>query len=104
MKKGKDRSIKTKFILYFLLIGLIPVIIASSIIYYVSSNNTLNKEEEWLGKQTADTVENMEEWIQKRLDELTLISNQIPLSMEILQLGVNKLILSKSKIQLMNQL
>ncbi|NRG25986.1 cache domain-containing protein [Bacillus circulans] len=74
MKKGKDRSIKTKFILYFLLIGLIPVIIASSIIYYVSSNNALNKEEEWLGNQTANTVENMEEWIQKRLDELTLIS------------------------------
>ncbi|MEK4909287.1 methyl-accepting chemotaxis protein [Niallia sp. FSL M8-0099] len=74
MKKSKDRSIKTKFILYFLLIGLIPVIIASSIIYYVSSNNALNKEEEWLGNQTASTVENMEEWIQKRLDELTLIS------------------------------
>lgn len=60
--------------MYFLLIGLIPVIIASSIIYYVSSNNALNKEEEWLGNQTASTVENMEEWIQKRLDELTLIS------------------------------
>lgn len=73
--KKRDRSIKAKFILYFLLIGIIPLVIASSIIYYVSSNNALNTEEEWLGNQTASTVENMEEWIQKRLDKLTLIAN-----------------------------
>lgn len=74
MKKRKNKSIKTKFIMCFLLIGLIPLIIVSSIIYYVSSENALDNEKDWLGDQTATTVDNMSEWIQKRLDEITLIS------------------------------
>ncbi|KAB2332389.1 methyl-accepting chemotaxis protein [Bacillus mesophilum] len=76
MKKRASRSanIRTKFILYFLLIGLIPLAAASYLIYETSSKEVVSNEKEWLGAETENTVSSMEDWILKRLDEITIIS------------------------------
>ncbi|MFA9457539.1 methyl-accepting chemotaxis protein [Halalkalibacter sp. AB-rgal2] len=68
------KSINVKFVLAFVSIGIIPLIITSSLIYQSSREELIMKEEMLLGVQAESTVQGMEEWLVKRLDEISIIA------------------------------
>ncbi|WP_138090981.1 methyl-accepting chemotaxis protein [Halalkalibacterium halodurans] len=86
------KSINLKFIVYFLLVGLIPLIIMSYMMYQSSSNEIVAKEREAMESQTVSTVDGMEQWLEKRLDEIKIVASSEALQSDRLE----------SKLQLMN--
>ncbi|SDZ09831.1 methyl-accepting chemotaxis protein [Evansella caseinilytica] len=85
-------SINSQFIIYFLLVGLIPMAAAAYLVYFLSSNEIVAKEQELMANQTISTVSGMEQWLDKRLDEIKIVANS-----EAIQSGS-----LESQLQLMN--
>ncbi|WP_025027989.1 methyl-accepting chemotaxis protein [Caldalkalibacillus mannanilyticus] len=69
------KSINKKFIIFFLLVGLIPMAITSFLVYHSSSNAIIEKEKEIMQGYTVSTVFGMEQWLDKRLDEVKIVAN-----------------------------
>ncbi|QKS73001.1 methyl-accepting chemotaxis protein [Paenalkalicoccus suaedae] len=86
------KSIHSQLIFYFLLVGIVPMIITSVLVYQSSSEAIVDKEQELMETQTVNTVYSMEQWLEKRLDEVKIVA-----SSEAIQSGT-----LESQLQLMN--
>ncbi|SDI29610.1 methyl-accepting chemotaxis protein [Alteribacillus bidgolensis] len=70
--KKKMFTIRKKLIISFLLVGLIPLIISSMFIYQLSSNEIVAKERDAMENISLSTAEGLEQWLDKRLEEIKL--------------------------------
>ncbi|KMK75380.1 hypothetical protein AB990_17395 [Alkalihalobacillus pseudalcaliphilus] len=61
--------------LYFLLIGILPLLIASYVMYDRSSQEVIATEQEWMSVQTDNIVMGMEEWLSKRLEAVRVLAH-----------------------------
>ncbi|MFD2214572.1 methyl-accepting chemotaxis protein [Metabacillus endolithicus] len=76
MKKSifSIKKIRTKLIIIFLLIGLVPLGTASAIIYSLNSKELIKKEEVGLRDLAKSTSNSIEQWLDKRMSEIQLAS------------------------------
>jgi sensor histidine kinase YesM len=62
MKKIIGRSLKTKLIMLFFLVSIIPLVILGSVSYYIMSNNILKEYDKRVSLQVVAEVGNYDEW------------------------------------------
>lgn len=65
-------SINKKFTTWFLIIGLIPLIILIAILSSLSSQEMMRKEQQSLQALTESTAQGMDQWLDRRLSEIQL--------------------------------
>lgn len=68
------QSIKTKLIIIFLLIGLVPLGTASTIIYSINSKQLVENEEISLSSLASSKAVSIEQWLTMRMSEIQLAS------------------------------
>ncbi|SDI25292.1 methyl-accepting chemotaxis sensory transducer with Cache sensor [Alteribacillus persepolensis] len=72
MRKRKRVGMKKKLVASFLLVGLLPMLTASWLVYNISSGEMVAKEKESMETIAENLSMNMEQWLDKRLGELRL--------------------------------
>ncbi|MBO1510208.1 cache domain-containing protein [Metabacillus bambusae] len=65
-------TIRSKLIIWFLIVGLLPLGIVSAILYSLNSKELVQKEQAALESLTLSTAQGMEQWIERRLSEVQL--------------------------------
>ncbi|MFB4164913.1 methyl-accepting chemotaxis protein [Alteribacillus sp. JSM 102045] len=75
MKRRKKFTIRKKLIFSFLLVGLIPMMISSVFIYQLSSNEIVAKERDAMENISLSTADGLEQWLDKRLNEMKLTAH-----------------------------
>ena len=72
MKIQKTKSIRTRFLRNFLLVGLIPLLIIATIQYFSALNLLVQEEEKALQHVTEGRAQGLNEWIKGKVNEVRL--------------------------------
>lgn len=73
-KVQRSKSIRTKFIVSFLLVSLIPLLLVSLLVENLSSKITISKEKESMHGLVLSKAQAMDEWFQAQMSELQLVA------------------------------
>lgn len=73
-ERKRSKSIRTKFIVSFLLVSLIPLLIVSLLVENLSSKITISKEKESMHSLALNKAQAMDEWFQAQMAELQLVA------------------------------
>lgn len=73
-ERKRSKSIRTKFIVSFLLVSLIPLLIVSLLVENLSSKITISKEKESMHSLALNKAQAMDEWFQAQMGELQLVA------------------------------
>ncbi|WP_051302032.1 methyl-accepting chemotaxis protein [Salibacterium aidingense] len=68
-------SLKNKLTVFLLFIGLVPTVLIGFFIYQTSTDEIIAKERESLESLAESTSDGMEQWLDKRMSQLTLLAS-----------------------------
>lgn len=67
-------SVRTRLVIWFLAVGLVPMVVSTSIVYNVTAEDQIKSEAAVYQNMTENTAGDMLEWIEQRMNELMLAS------------------------------